>query len=166
VDDSHDDAADSTITRALGDELRRARESVGLTRADLIARMPTEIHSQTLASYERGVRQCTVGRLAEICQAMGVSAPDLLRWAMQRAELDLPVIGIQIDLHAVISDKRKELDPLRRWAGDRLSEDSGSGHFHLEWPVILEMGRLFGIARAQFVSYLISFTPYPTARRR
>jgi transcriptional regulator with XRE-family HTH domain len=165
VDDSHDDGVDSTITRAIGDELRRARESVGLTRADLIARMPTEIHSQTLASYERGVRQCTIGRLVEICQAIGVSAPDLLHTAMQRAGLDLPVIGLQIDLHAVISDRRKELLPLRRWSEDRL-ENSGSGIVHLEWPVVLELGRLFGIARTEFVNYLISFTPNPIARRR
>ena len=157
--------SDGVIARAIGEELRRARESVGLTRAQLVAKMESEIHPQTLATYERGVRQCTVGRLVEICQTMEISAPLLLTWAMQRAEIDLPTIGLQIDLRAVIKDKRAELIPLRKWARGRLTDDPESEIAQLDWPAVQEMASMYEIDRSEFVSYLISFTPRPFPRQ-
>lgn len=158
------DDQDAAVARAIGEEIRRARESVGWTRAELVARMPSDIHPQTLATYERGIRQCTVGRLVEICRTMGMSAPDVLSWAMQRAEIDLVTIGLQVDLRAVLADSRVELLPLRRWARGRLTDDPGAYIAHLEWPVVQEMAALFGIPRPEFVSDLIMFTPRAAPR--
>lgn len=159
-----EEIVNAAVAHAIGEELRRARESAGWTRADLVARMPSDIHVQTLATYERGVRQCTVGRLVEICKTMGASAPDLLRWAVQRAEIDLPTIGLEVDLDAMLRSKEPELLPLRRWARGRLNDDPDSGIAHLEWPVVQEMARLFDIPRAELVGYLIMFTPQPATR--
>ncbi|WP_414637399.1 helix-turn-helix domain-containing protein [Actinophytocola sp.] len=167
VDVDHVEAGDAEIAKAIGEELRRARDIAGWTRTELISRLPEEIHSQTLAGYERGTIQCTIRRFVEICRAMGVSAPDLLQWSMQRAEVDLRTTGLQIDLHAVLHDKQKRLLPLRRWARKRLVEDPrGSGVAHLEWAVVHEMATMFGISRSQFVKDLIAFTPRPVPRRR
>lgn len=163
MDADQDDAA---VARAIGQEIRRARESVGWTRAELVARMPSEIHVQTLATYERGVRQCTVGRLVEICRTMGMSAPEVLTWALQRGEIDLQTLGLHIDLNAVVNDKRAELLALRRWARSRLSEDPETGIAHLEWPVVQEMAKVFSFPQSEFVNYLIGFTPRPLPQRR
>lgn len=165
MDTNHNEAADAAVAKAIGNELRRARENAGLTRADLVALMPSEIHVQTLATYERGVRQCTVGRLVEICRIIGVSAPDVLSWAMQRAEIDLQTIGLRIDLRAVINDKRAELLPLRRWARGRLTDDPDSEIAHLEWSAVQDMATTYGIDGSAFVSYLLMFTPRPAPWR-
>lgn len=85
---------------------------------------------------------------------------------MQRAEIDLQTVGLQIDLNAVLNDRSAELLPLRRWARGRLNDNPGAEIAHLEWPVIQEMAALFGINRAEFVSYLTKFTPRAARRRR
>lgn len=161
-----DDGVDSA-NPAIGAELRRARDTIGWTRAELAARLPFDIHVQTIAGYERGSVQCTVTRFIELCQAMGVSAPDVLAWAMQRAEVGLPTMGLQVDLHAVINNRSAELLPLRRWARQRLKDDlGGTGIARLTWPVVQEMATLFGVDREEFVSRLVLFTPRPVPQRR
>jgi transcriptional regulator with XRE-family HTH domain len=161
--DKPDNLVNAVIAQAIGDALRRARVSVGWSRAELVSRLPSQIHSQTLAAYERGVRQCTIERFVEICLAIGVSAPSVLGGALQRAEIDLTTI--QIDLRAVLNDNNAELLPLRRWARKRL-EDEPAGIVSLDWAVVQEMASMFGIARPDFVRLLITFTPQPAPWRR
>jgi transcriptional regulator with XRE-family HTH domain len=165
VEDAED--FDPEIARAVGEELRRARDVVGWTRSELVARLSFDIHIKTLAGYERGAIQCTVKRFVEICQTLGVAAPDVLSWAMQRAKVDLQTIGLQVDLRAVVNDKQAKLLPLRRWARKRLGDDpGGSGIARLEWPVVQEMAMLLGFDRSELVSYLTTFTPRPVPQRR
>lgn len=161
-----DEETDRTITRVLGEELRRARDDLGWTRAELVSRMPSNVHVQTLAYYEQGLRQCTVVRLVEICKALGVSAPELLGLALQRAEIDLHNIALRVDLHALLEDKRTELRPLRRWARNRLADaPDASGVARLDRAVIDELALFLGFTRAQFVRYLVGFTPNAAPRR-
>jgi transcriptional regulator with XRE-family HTH domain len=82
-------AADRMITRAIGEEIRRVRRSLGWTRSQLAERMPTDIHIRTLAAYEQSARQCAIVRLVEICVALGVAPSTLLGLAPHRAEIDL-----------------------------------------------------------------------------
>ena len=148
------------ITRALGEELQRARRQVGWTRAQLVQRMPSAIHIRTLATYEQGVRQCTVARLVEICHTLGVAATDVLGLALQRAEIDLQSIGLQIDLREVVRDDQAELESLREWANKRLADDpEGSGVIRLNRAVIGEMAILLGYTRSELVRHLARFTP-------
>lgn len=161
------DEVGAATKSAIGTELRRARDTLGWTRAELVARLPFDIHPQTLAGYERGTVHCAVGRFIDICHVMGVSAPDILAWAMQRAEVDLDTTGVQVDLHAVLNDLTTELLPLRRWARKRLENDlSRDGVAHLTWPTVQEMATLFGFDRTYFVKRLIVFTPRPMPQRR
>lgn len=76
------------ITTAIGVELRRSRTSQGWSRPELIARMKVAIPVNTYACYEQGIRQCSIPRLVEICEALGVGAPELLDLALRRHGLD------------------------------------------------------------------------------
>lgn len=160
------DAVDTAARHAIGEELRRARDTIGWTRAGLAARLPFSIHVQTLAGYERGTVQCSASRFITLCQTMGIPAPDVLAWAMQRARIDLPTTGMQVDLHTVIIDKTPDWLPLRRWARKRLNNDPGTGIARLAWPVVQEMATLFDMNRDEFVRTLVLFTPRPVPHRR
>lgn len=171
TDDGQDEADNNIIIfiRALGEELRRARSGVGLTQSELVNLMPSDIHVQTLATYERGIRQCTVGRFIEICRVLGVAASDVLDLAMQRArlEVDLQIIGVQVDLHALVRDKQPELEPLRQWARNRLASESGiTGIARIDWISVQELGTLIGLSSAEMVERLVRFTPQSVRRRR
>jgi transcriptional regulator with XRE-family HTH domain len=160
------DAIDTAARNAIGEELRRARDTIGWTRAELATRLPFGIHIQTLAGYERGAVQCSTSRFTVLCETMGVSAADVLAWAMQRAGIGLPTTGMQVDLHAVINDKTAVRLPLRRWARTRLKDDPGTGIARLAWPVVQEMATLFGMDRDEFVRTVVLFTPCPVPQRR
>lgn len=158
-----EEVTDRTITRALGEELRRTRESIGLSQAQLAARMPSDLHTKTLASYEQGARQCTVVRLCEMARALGVSATDILARALLRVEVDLLTVCLQVDLQALMQDARPELRPLRRWARARLATYPTARLTRLEGNVIKEMAVIFGITLTDLVSQLAMFTPTPSA---
>jgi hypothetical protein len=99
-------------------------------------------------------------RLVEICDALDVAATDLLGIALQRAEIH-PYSGhLQVDLHALVDDKHTELKSLRRWARNRLAQDSeGTGVARLSQAVIGEMAIFIGMNRSEFVQLLLQFTP-------
>jgi transcriptional regulator with XRE-family HTH domain len=61
------------VTVAAGAQLRTMRESLGLTLAATVSRMASDIRVPTLAGYETGIREFSVGRFVEICAAMKVS---------------------------------------------------------------------------------------------
>lgn len=153
------------ITKALGEELRRARENVGWSQAELVRRMPSELHVKTLATYEQGVRQCTVVRLIEICRTLGVAAPDLLGRALQHMEVDLQTVGMQVDLHAMARDTRAELRQLRRWARNRLLINPASGVARLDRGAVQEMAAVIGLTLSDLVRYLDMFRPQTAPQR-
>jgi transcriptional regulator with XRE-family HTH domain len=157
---------DGAIARLLGDELRRARDAIGLTRQQLIDKMNSDIHPQTLASYENGIRQCTVVRLVEICRALGVTAPDVLSLSLQRAKEELYTLTLRVDLIALLRDKDTAFDQVRGWARMRIANAGSSPEVaRLEPPAIREMAFIFGIPRAELTEYLAAFTPSSAPRR-
>jgi transcriptional regulator with XRE-family HTH domain len=160
----HDEVADRAITKAIGEQLRRVREDVGWSQSELAARIPSGLHVKTLATYEQGVRQCSVVRLVEICRTLGVAAPDLLGLALQHAEIDLQTVGLQVDLHAVVRDTRGELRPLRKWARNRLAINPASGIARLDQNVVQEMAAFAGFALSDLVRYLEMFAPRSSPR--
>jgi transcriptional regulator with XRE-family HTH domain len=155
-----DDMVDDAIARALGEELRLAREAQGLNRTELTRRMSSDLSSQALANYEYGIRHCTVVRLVQICHALGVPAMDLLGLALQRARIDLYTNNLQIDLRALAEDDQAELKPLHKWARNRLAENlDDSGVAWLSQSVLEELAFLVGINRTDFIRLLLKFTP-------
>lgn len=63
------------ITRAAGEDVRRAREARGLSRLQFVALLPSGIGERSLLAYERGLRQLTLMRLAELCWALELDVP-------------------------------------------------------------------------------------------
>lgn len=150
--------ADSVITRAVGEELKRARQSAGLSRAGLAERLPS-IHTRTLAAYEQGVRQFTVSRLVELCHIIGVGAPAVLDLALQRADIHLNR-PMHVDLRAVLDDTRESLAPLRDWARKRLhGKRAGPAVVRLEPGAIREIAVLLDFDPADLAKHLADFAP-------
>jgi transcriptional regulator with XRE-family HTH domain len=147
------------ITKAVGLELRNTRLSLGLTLAQLVDRMPSGIRVPTLAGYETGTRSFTVGRLVEICVAMGVSAPNLLAAAVRRAGMDPRRAGAVVDLRALAQDRQASLAPLRRWALRLLDDDvDGDGVAIVEPSLVLDMARFCGLSPEAMGQVLDQFT--------
>lgn len=78
----------NAVAKALGAALRKEREARYWTREDLVARLPSLVHAQTLASYEVGKRQVPIGRLVEIGLLLEVPASLLLARALKTTGLD------------------------------------------------------------------------------
>jgi transcriptional regulator with XRE-family HTH domain len=164
------DEVDHLIVRAIGEELRRARTSAGWSRPDLVKRMKSQVPVNTYACYEQGIRQCSIPRLFEICQALDVNVLDLLGLAFQRLELGLDKSGVRIDLKKIIDDRREEVKPLRRWARNKLKEDAlttdpnGSAVVRVQWAVVKEMATFCGVSIGRLLDYVRDFTPESVRR--
>lgn len=115
VTNTHDPAVDE-IRRALGAELRRAREKRGWSRAQLAASMPSGIGERTLRSYESGTRAFTVLRLIELCQALGIPVGGLVSMAVQRARIHLENLVLLVDLPGLLNDDTDRFRPLHQCA--------------------------------------------------
>ena len=158
--DRSDEVTNESISRALGEELRRTREARGWSRLDLTAQLPSGIGEQTVLTYEHGLRHCTFVRLVEICRTLGVSTPDVVQSALQRAGVDLENLSLRVDLRAVIRDKNAEFRPVRRWARNRLAEDpDGAGVVRLVPDGAREIAAVIGCPRSTLVTYLATFAP-------
>jgi hypothetical protein len=82
------DPSEAAIIRAIGVELRLARESLGWSRERMASALPSGLVSRTIQSYEYGQRNLTALRLIELCRALDVDPGALLSRTLQRAEED------------------------------------------------------------------------------
>jgi transcriptional regulator with XRE-family HTH domain len=157
------EAADSSVNRAIGTEIRRVRDHRRLTRGDVVARMTSDISVQTLANYEYGIRPCTIHRLVEICQALEVATDTLVALALQRS--DVEPVHLNVDLRALIKDNIKKYEPLRQWANNRLKNDDETGIARIGRDVLKEMAALHNVSWSDFLEYLGRFMPDHAPRR-
>jgi transcriptional regulator with XRE-family HTH domain len=156
---------DKRIDYALGDEIRRAREDQHLTRAELVDRLPVDISAQALAHYEYGDRPCTTTRLVQICEALNVSAPELLNLALQRAGIALYTNDVQVDLRVMARGDATVLGPLRAWARNRLAAaPDGPGTAAVDQKMINEWALMLGMNKQDLVGVLLTFTPTAAPR--
>lgn len=86
TDQAAADDVDRAIVRAIGEALRHARDGAGWSRPELVRQLRTQMPVNTYACYEQGIRPVSIPRLVEICQALGVSAPQLLDRVIQRVK--------------------------------------------------------------------------------
>ncbi|MFC4855266.1 helix-turn-helix domain-containing protein [Actinophytocola glycyrrhizae] len=154
--DAAQDDEDRAFARVLGQELRTARETKGLTRIQLVAQLPSGIGDRTLLTYEHGIRQITVNRFVEICRALGVAAAEILDQALEKAR-DLRAFSLRVNLTAVLRDQRDELAPIRFWAQRRI-EDSSSAEVLLPPAVVRELAAALGFSHAALARYLVEFS--------
>ena len=142
--------------------MRRARITLGWSRAELAHRLPETIHHRTLATYEQGTRHCTVNRFVEICHTLGVAAPTILDNALRHAALDQRTRTLQVDLAAIADDERPELASLRQWAAKRRTTNPDQPTAQLHSATISEMAILLNYPPYQLWHYLTKFATTDT----
>jgi transcriptional regulator with XRE-family HTH domain len=158
--DGPSEVTDTAVNHAIGKEIRRAREGRGWTRGEVVRHMASGISVQALANYEYGLRPCTMPRLVEICQALGVVTSDLVAIALQRICVEFDMSKFQIDLHAVMKDEEDRFKPLRSWAQIRLDrEQDNQGIAQMDPTFLEEMAAFFGLSFQEFLDYLQKFVP-------
>ena len=149
---------DKTVQRAVGMELRLAREANGWSRPQLLTRTPFTIGDRTLLSYEHGARQLTLLRFVQLCHALGVSAASVLSTALQRARAHLDMLALRIDLHALLCDTTPEFQELHRWARYKLKRH-GSRVIDLPPTAVAELADFLNRPADDLASYLAQFVP-------
>lgn len=152
------DVSEKTISRAIGEELRRAREAQGWSRGHLVSRLPSGIGDRTLLSYEHGTRHLTVLRFIELCRALEVAAPTLLNQALQRARIHLQNLMLQIDLRDLLNDRNEKFRPMHQWAKNKLNE-SPTGVVELPPSSVRELATFVGCSYQDLAGYLSRFIP-------
>jgi transcriptional regulator with XRE-family HTH domain len=156
--DIRDERTAAAIARALGDELRRAREAGGWTRAQFTARLLSRIGDRTLLAYEHGLRQLTVLRWLELCEGIGVSAPDLLGLALQRARITLAELTLRIDLRRLVEHRNEKFRPMVQWARNKLNK-CPDGVAELTPSAVVELADFMGCTHLELANHLAQFIP-------
>ena len=146
------------VTHGVGGELRQIREAQGLSRLQLVSRLPSGIGDRTLLSYEHGTRQLTVLRLAELSWALGVDAPTVFARGLQRARLLLDHLTLAVDLRALLHDERVTFRPLAQWARNLLN-DHPDGIVELEPAVVRHLASFIGCTHGELAEHFARFTP-------
>jgi transcriptional regulator with XRE-family HTH domain len=146
------------FARAVGTELRLARESLGWSRALLAGKLPSGIGDRTLLSYEHGTRHLTLVRYLEICGTLGFSAPTLLHHALQRARIDMANLPIRVDVRQLIAHKESGFRSMLIWGHNKLVEDP-AGIAELSPSAVSELATLNGCSRTEMTGFLTQFVP-------
>ena len=152
------EATEKAISRAVGEELRRAREANGWARGYLVTRLPSGIGVRTLLSYEHGTRHLTLLRFLEVCRALGVAAPLLLNRALQRARIHLENLVLRVDVRQVVSQRDERFLPMVMWAHNKLVRHPG-GIVELEPSAVVELADILGCSQSDLANYLARFVP-------
>jgi len=149
------EAEATDLTHILGDELRQVRRDRRWSRKELRARLEHHVSLPALASYELGIRQCSVNRFVEICEALETAAPELLAHALRRLTSATHIDGLHVDLRPVINDNSRKLCVFRRWAQQRLattpSTDTG---VRLAAPAVERLAELCGVTTPDLIATL------------
>jgi transcriptional regulator with XRE-family HTH domain len=153
----HGDVAE-VVGRAVGEELRRAREARGWSRAQLVAQLPSGIGDRTLLSYEHGTRNLTMARFIELCHVLREDPAKLLNRALQRARINLDSLVIRVDLRALLKDGSDTFRPMHQWARNTLNEHP-DGTVELAPVVVQNLASFVGCPWQALSSYLARFVP-------
>lgn len=149
---------DRVIGREIGRELRQAREALGLSRLQLVSRLPSRIGDRTLLSYEHGTRQISVVRWIEVSHGLEVAASTLLARGLQKAQIHLENLPLVVDLRAVAKDTSPKFRPLVQWARNTLNEHP-DGVVEVEPAVVRHLALFVGCAYRELARYLSRLSP-------
>ena len=154
----HNEVTKEAISRAIGDELCRVRESLGWSRQKFVERLPSGICERTLLSYEHGKRHMTLLRYLELCHALGVVAPTLLTHALQRARIALAILELQVELRPLINDGNPKFRPMVQWARNKLNKNP-NGVVGISPSSVEDLADFMGHTYQDLAKYLTRFTP-------
>jgi hypothetical protein len=153
-----DEVTEKAISRAVGGELRRAREANGWSRGFVVARLPSGIGDRTLLSYEHGTRHLTLLRFIEICRALGEVPPLLLNRALQRARIHLENLVLQVDVRQLVTQRDEEFVQMVAWAHNKLIKHP-DGVVELAPSTVVELADFIGCPATDLAKYLAGFVP-------
>jgi hypothetical protein len=156
--DPYDPVTHKAISKAVGQELRRLREALGLSRDKLVALLPFEFGSRSLLSYEQGVRKMSVVRLVELCHPLHASPPDVLGASLQKAGLYLQNLTLQVDLRELLHYRNLGYEQLLVWADNKLAETS-EGIVTVTSSARQEMAALMSCDQNDLTRHLAQFVP-------
>lgn len=156
--DVQDPATADEIVRAVGKELRLAREERGWSRVQLVARMPSGIGERTVLSYEQGTRCLTLLRLIEQCDVLGISVAGLITLAFQRARVRLGHLDLLVDLPALLDDDTVKFRPIHPWARNKLRRQ-GTRVATVLPSVVDELADFICCDREDLANHLARFIP-------
>lgn len=156
--DITDPAGLKIFSRAIGTELRRAREALDMSRAKFVLGLPCGIGERTLLAYEHGLRMISIIRLVELCEHLKQSAPDLLARALQNTKLHLANLTLRVDVRKVINGRNMKFRPMVTWARNRLN-DSPDGIVALTPSAIRELAAFVGQPHDDLARYLANLGP-------
>jgi transcriptional regulator with XRE-family HTH domain len=157
----HVETTEKAISRAVGEELRRARDAKGWTRGQLVARLPSGIGDRTLLSYEHGTRHLTLLRFVEVCGVLGEAAPQLLDRALHRARVQLENLVLRVDVRQVAAQRDERFLALTQWARNKLVRDP-SGVVKLAPSAVVELADFIGCSNVELARYLTRFAAEET----
>ncbi len=149
---------DTAVAKALGAELRIARETLGWSREYTVSRLPSGIGERTLLAYEHGARQVTVARLIELTETLGLASSSVLAMAIQRARLDLENLELIVDLRALLADVSPRFRATHQWAKNKLN-DSQDGIVRVPPVAVAELAAFLGCTPRDLVLHFAKFTP-------
>jgi transcriptional regulator with XRE-family HTH domain len=156
--EAEDDIGEDAIAKAVGEELRRAREKTGWSRAQMVALLPSGIGDRTLLAYEHGLRHLTVDRLVELSENLGVGANVVLGHALQRARIHLRNLPLRIDLRALLDNQNHQFRSLHQWARNKLNH-CPEGIVEVAPAAVGEIAQFIGCDHHDLATYLVRFTP-------
>jgi transcriptional regulator with XRE-family HTH domain len=156
--DPYDPVTHKAIAKAVGEELRRRREALGLSRDKLVGLLPFEFGARSLLSYEHGTRKMSVVRLVELCHPLHASPPDVLGASLQRAGICLQNLTLQVDLHELLQYRNLGFEQLLVWADNKLAEAS-EGIVPVTSSARQEMAALMSCDENGLTRHLAQFVP-------
>jgi transcriptional regulator with XRE-family HTH domain len=154
------EVSEEVLSRALGQELRRAREAHGWSRDQLCRLMPSGVGDRTVLSYEHGTRHMTVLRFLEVCRALEVSPPDVLGAALQRVRAHLDTLPLRVDVRRLLADETVAFRPLVQWGRNKLVQHPG-GVVEVAPAAVDELAAFLGCSRRDLAHHFARFVPTP-----
>lgn len=158
ANDLKESITDKAIRRAIGEELRSAREAKRWTRDAFVTRLPSGVGTRTVLSYETGSRTLTVMRMIEICRALNVSPAAVMTRSFRRARIFLENLEVPVDLSALLHDRTPRFLPLQVWARRKLNR-YGQRLVDLSSEVVDELADFLDCSSAELTAYLSKFVP-------
>lgn len=156
--DPYEPVTHKAISKAVGQELRRTREALGLSRDMFVELLPSSFGARSLLAYEHGTRNMTVARFVELCHPLHASPPDLLGTSLQKARIYLENLTLQVDLRELMQYQSTGYEPLLTWAGNKLTQ-TPSGIAAVTSSARQEMAALMSCDHNDLTRHLAKFLP-------
>lgn len=112
---------DAALNVALGGRIRAARKAAGLSRPELVARLPFPCTVATLWNWETGKRAVSHAKLVELARALHTTAPDLMEEAIESLD-EITALMVVVDLRPLAVDTTPEFGMLASWAASKLAQ--------------------------------------------